>query len=126
MMLVASLILKSITMICTSIFPPVDQASSVSSTSTRSVNLFNIIFYANCRSVLSKLYSLRIETEINYFCVIVLTETWLDAIIFNYELFLPGYSLVHLHRNCKGGEILMYTKNSLSIVSVTLTYAAIQ
>ena len=78
------------------------------------------VYYCICRSLLPKLDMLRTEAATRNPCVIALVETWLDSNILDKELCIPGYSIVRCDRNRKGGGILMYVKNSLSITSVTL------
>ena len=92
---------------------------SHSSPSASSLNSLSI-YYANCRSILPKLDALRVEVSSTNPSVIALTETWLDTSIPNSELCIPGYSIVRRDRDRRGGGILLFVNDQLSITSVTV------
>ena len=74
------------------------------------------ILYSNCRSLLPKLDNLRVQANSLNPCIIALTETWLDASISDYELCIPGYSVLRRDGNRRGGGVLLYVRIDLSIL----------
>ena len=78
------------------------------------------ILYTNCRSLLPKLDSLRVEALSSRPHVIALTETWIDSSISDHEIFIPGYSSVRKDRSRHGRGILLYITESITINSINI------
>ena len=72
------------------------------------------ILYFNARSLLPKLDELRTTCLSHSYDIIMVTETWLSAVILDYELYIPGYCLLRRDRNRNGGGVLMYVSSNLT------------
>ena len=78
------------------------------------------IFYTNARSLLPKIDALRGHSLACCPDIISVSESWLDSNISNVEIFIPGYTICRRDCNRHGGGLVMFIKDTLPILSVTL------
>ena len=82
------------------------------------------VFYANSRSVINKIDTLRAVACTEEFDIIGITETWLEISGKHFlpEVEIDGYTLFHKDREGrKGGGVAIYVKNTVnSYVNTTI------
>ena len=76
------------------------------------------IVYANCRSLVPNLESLRAHASSCKSEVIALSETWLDDSITDCEIFIPDYFMIRRERNHCGGGVLLYINERIPTASI--------
>ena len=67
--------------------------------------------HLNTRSLLPKLYDLRILAANTNVAVIGITEFWLDASVTDSEIDIADYTIIRRDRNRKGGGVCIYIRS---------------
>lgn len=75
--------------------------------------------YTNAQGIRNKLPELLLRHRTENYAIIALTETWLNADIYDAELTIPGMNLVRTDRDGKGGGVALYHNQDLSCVPIT-------
>ena len=71
------------------------------------------ICHLNVRSLLRKLYEVKLLVQESPFDILTISETWLNKSISDSEVLLSGYSIVRSDRRAKkhGGDVAIYIKD---------------
>ena len=74
--------------------------------------------HQNIRNLLNKLDEIRyiINTLKSRIHLILFTETWLNSSVLDEEVSIPGYTVFRKDRRSKGGGVIMYTRDDLSVI----------
>jgi hypothetical protein len=74
------------------------------------------VYYANVQSLKNKFNELKLQIIYENYDIIGLTETWINENDFIHEYNIPGYCLFSVHREKRGGGVLLLIKNKLNPV----------
>ena len=74
--------------------------------------------HQNIRNLLNKLDEIRyiINTLKSGIHLISFTETWLNSSVLDEEVSIPGYTVFRKDRGSKGGGVIVYARDDLSVV----------
>ena len=74
--------------------------------------------HQNIRNLLNKLDEIRyiINTLKSRIHLILFTETWLNSSVLDEEVSIPGYTIFRKDRGSKGGGVIVYVRDNLSVI----------
>ena len=74
--------------------------------------------HQNIRNFLNKLDEIRciVNTLNSGIRLILFTETWLNNSVLDEEVSIPGYTIFRKDRGSKGGGVIVYARDDLSVI----------